>query len=714
TDGSYNFTLEGPIDHATGSDELTLNFPIIATDFDGDTSSATIPVTIVDDQPTINDVKAITVDEDDLAQIGSAQDGSVSIDGHFTTNQGSDGVVSYQLDASATPVDGLTSQGVAVTLSETANPDGSYNFTLEGPIDHASNSDELTLNFPIIATDFDGDSSVMVLPVTIQDDVPTIENVVPLTVDENNLITNGGQSNALLVEGQFTTTQGSDGVVQYQLETGSDPLNGLTSNGQVITLVEVSNANGSFTYTATANGNSVFTLQVNNDGSYSFELQGAVDHAPNSDTLTLDFSIIATDFDGDTSQVTLPVTIVDSLPVISAVDAINVDEDDLVNVGSDQNDPVSIDGKFTTTEGADRVVSYQLDSNAKPVDGLTSQGNPVTLIETANPDGSFSYVATADGNPVFTLVVKTDGSYNFTLEGPIDHAINSDELTLNFPIIATDFDGDITSATIPVTIVDDKPVITNVDAIQVDEDDLIGIGSDQNDALSINGQFATTQGSDGVVSYQLDSSADPVAGLTSHGEVVDLVETANADGSFTYTATANGNPVFTLVVNVDGSYNFTLEGPIDHANGSDDLTLNFPIIATDFDGDTSSAVIPVTIVDDQPTITNVDSITVDEDDLSGVGSAQDSVVSIDGKFTTTEGSDRVVSYQLDSSTDPVAGLTSHGEAVVLVETANADGSFTYSATADGNPVFTLVVNVDGSYNFTLEGPIDHAINSDEL
>ncbi|EGR1971374.1 tandem-95 repeat protein, partial [Vibrio parahaemolyticus] len=568
--------------------------------------------------------------------------------------------------------------------------------------------------FPIIATDFDGDSSVMVLPVTIQDDVPTIENVVPLTVDENNLITNGGQSNALLVEGQFTTTQGSDGVVQYQLETGSDPLNGLTSNGQVITLVEVSNANGSFTYTATANGNSVFTLQVNNDGSYSFELQGAVDHAPNSDTLTLDFSIIATDFDGDTSQVTLPVTIVDSLPVISAVDAINVDEDDLVNVGSDQNDPVSIDGKFTTTEGADRVVSYQLDSNAKPVDGLTSQGNPVTLIETANPDGSFSYVATADGNPVFTLVVKTDGSYNFTLEGPIDHAINSDELTLNFPIIATDFDGDITSATIPVTIVDDKPVITNVDAIQVDEDDLIGIGSDQNDALSINGQFATTQGSDGVVSYQLDSSADPVAGLTSHGEVVDLVETANADGSFTYTATANGNPVFTLVVNVDGSYNFTLEGPIDHASGSDELTLNFPIIATDFDGDTSSAVIPVTIVDDQPTITNVDSITVDEGDLSGVGSAQDGVVSIDGKFTTTEGSDRVVSYQLDGSTNPVAGLTSHGEAVVLVETANADGSFTYSATADGNPVFTLIVNADGSYNFTLEGPIDHAINSDEL
>ncbi|KKX75405.1 hypothetical protein UF37_22455 [Vibrio parahaemolyticus] len=65
-----------------------------------------------------------------------------------------------------------------------------------------------------------------------------------------------------------------------------------------------------------------------------------------------------------------------------------------------------------------------------------------------------------------------------------------------------------------MTIVDDKPVITNVTAIQVDEDDLKGNGSYQSNALCINGHFVTTQGSDGVVSYQLYSSADPVAGLT--------------------------------------------------------------------------------------------------------------------------------------------------------------------------------------------------------
>ncbi|NMT56462.1 hypothetical protein HKB02_02125, partial [Vibrio parahaemolyticus] len=115
---------------------------------------------------------------------------------------------------------------------------------------------------------------------------------------------------------------------------------------------------------------------------------------------------------------------------------------------------------------------------------------------------------------------NTDGSYNFTLQGPIDHAVDSDELTLNFPIIATDFDGDTTTETIPVTIVDDKPTITDVDAITVDEDDLSSVGSDQSQPTLVEGQFTTTQGSDGVVQYQLDVNADPLNGLQSQGQTV--------------------------------------------------------------------------------------------------------------------------------------------------------------------------------------------------
>ncbi|MDA0419799.1 retention module-containing protein [Vibrio alginolyticus] len=737
TDGSYNFTLQGPIDHATDSDELTLNFPIIATDFDGDTTTETIPVTIVDDKPTITDVDAITVDEDDLSTIGSDQTDPISIDGNFTTTQGSDRVVSYQLDASSTPVDGLTSQGVAVTLTETANgdgsftyqatagtesvftltvnTDGSYNFTLEGPIDHAVDSDELTLNFPIIATDFDGDTTNATIPVTIVDDKPVITDVDAITVDEDDLASIGSdQSNPISIDGNFTTTQGSDRVVSYQLDGSSTPVDGLTSQGVAVTLTETANGDGSFTYEATAGSEAVFTLTVNTDGSYNFTLEGPIDHAVDSDELTLNFPIIATDFDGDTVTETIPVTIVDDVPIITAVDALSVDEDDLSGVGSDPGGDLFVEGAFTTTQGSDRVVSYQLDSTADPVAGLTSQGEAITLVETANGDGSFTYVATADGNPVFTLNVATDGTYDFTLQGPIDHAANSDSLTIDFPIIATDFDGDTTTATIPVTITDDAPIIDNVVPLAVDEDDLSGIGSDQSDAVFVEGAFTTTQGSDRVVSYQLDSTADPVAGLTSHGEPVTLVENANADGSFTYVATADGNPVFTMNVNADGTYNFRLEGPIDHALNSDELVLNFPIIATDFDGDTTTATIPVTITDDVPTIDNVVPLTVDEDDLASIGSDQNDDAFMSGSFTTTEGSDSVVKYQLDATADPVAGLTSHGEPVVLTETTNGDGSFTYTATADGNAVFELVVKPDGSYTFTLQGPLDHAVNSDSL
>ncbi|MGI3063318.1 retention module-containing protein [Vibrio diabolicus] len=738
TDGSYNFTLEGPIDHAVDSDELTLNFPIIVTDFDGDTTNATIPVTIVDDKPVITDVDAITVDEDDLASIGSDQSNPIFIDGSFTTTQGSDRVVSYQLDASATPVDGLTSQGVAVTLTETANGDGSfsyeatagseaiftltvntdgtYNFTLEGPIDHAVDSDELTLNFPIIATDFDGDTVTEIIPVTIVDDVPTITAVDALNVDEDDLNVVGSDPGGdLFVKGAFTTTQGSDRVVSYQLDSTSDPVAGLTSQGEAITLVETANGDGSFTYVATADGNPIFTLNVATDGTYDFTLQGPIDHAANSDSLTIDFPIIATDFDGDTATATIPVTITDDAPVIDNVVPLAVDEDDLSGIGSDQSDAVYVEGAFTTTQGSDRVVSYQLDSTADPVSGLTSQGEPVTLVETANADGSFTYVATADGNPVFTMNVNADGTYNFRLEGPVDHALNSDELVLNFPIIATDFDGDTTTATIPVTITDDVPSIDNVVPLTVDEDDLATIGSDQNDDAFMSGSFSTTEGSDSVVKYQLDATADPVAGLTSHGEPVVLAETANGDGSFTYTATADGNAVFELVLKPDGSYTFTLQGPLDHAMNSDSLQIDFPIIATDFDGDTSTKILPVTIVDDQPSITNVDAISVDEDDLATIGSDQKESVSIDGHFVTM-GSDHVVSYQLDASSNPINGLTSHGVVVTMTESANADGSFTYTATATAGSeaVFTLTVNSDGSYNFTLQGPIDHAVDSDEL
>ncbi|MGR5130828.1 retention module-containing protein [Vibrio alfacsensis] len=745
-DGSYIFALERAIDHAIGSDELTLNFPIIVTDFDGDTATATIPVTIADDVPAIGDVDILTVDEDDIANIGSAQDNHAFVQGSFTTVEGADGVVKYQLESSADPVSGLTSQGEPITLVETANPDGSYTyhavangvsvfelvmqpdgnytFTLQGPIDHIQNSDSLKLAFPVVATDFDGDTSTATIPVTIIDDKPTITDVVALEVDEDGLNISDLASNALFAEGAFTTTQGSDRVVSYQLDIESDPVAGLTSQGESVTLVEITNSDGSFTYVATAKGSPVFTLNVNVDGSYDFRLQGQLDHQPNSGSLTIDFPIIATDFDGDTTMATIPVKIVDDAPIIEGVVPLSVDEDDLESIGSDRSDEVYVEGAFTTAEGADKVVSYRLDSSVNLVEDLTSQGSPIVLVESKNSDGSYTYSATANGTAVFTLNVNTDGSYNFKLEGPLDHELGSNSLTLDFPIIATDFDGDSTSATIPVTITNDTPTLDGVvDASgqSIDEDDIQNIGSEASGQLnSITGNFIATDGSDAIVEYHITDMASPVKDLTSGGQELVLVEVSNVGGVSVYEARIDGvnTPVFRVTLDAsDDSYQFDLLAPLDHitANGENELLIPLPIQATDFDGDTSNIQsLPITVVDDVPMISGVtpgSEKTIDEDDIQNIGSDGSSQLnSIIGNFTVTDGSDAIVEYRITDLASPVKDLTSGGQDLVLVEVSNVGGVSVYEARIDGTntSVFRITLDaVDDSYQFDLLAPLDH-------
>ncbi|MBJ7019254.1 T1SS-143 repeat domain-containing protein, partial [Vibrio cholerae] len=97
----------------------------------------------------------------------------------------------------------------------------------------------------------------------------------------------------------------------------------------------------------------------------------------------------------------------------------------------------------------------------------------------------------------------------------------------------------------------------------------------------VNGQFQLVQGADTVASFALDSSVNPVQGLTSNGVAVTLsAPVDDGHGNLTYTAMAGSVTVFTLTLNTDGTYSFTLAAPVDHALNSNDLTLNFKVIAT--------------------------------------------------------------------------------------------------------------------------------------
>ncbi len=747
-------TLSQPIDHlpsvggglvSISGDQISIALQLTGTDSNGNVLQAPIDVVVAINDgsaPVMVDEPTLSLNENDLPT-GSDGADSLTVSGQFDTQLGSDQVASYQIDPStANPIAGLTSQGDAVILGEptlidgnrvyqataggrdifqlTLNADGSYQFVLQGTLDHAAGSDALTISLPIVAIDYDNDSSAPGnLNIEIQDDKPIIIGAEPLTVAEQTLDTGSiGGGASLVADGNFTTTQGSDGVVSYRLDSLTDAVAGITSGGVAVTLSESVDANGNYTYTAMAGGEPVFTLLLNQDGSYRFTLQGSLDHAVNSDELSLNFTVVATDFDGDTASVVLPVTILDDQPVITGLVPLSVSEADLAQGSNVDKQPVSVEGQFSI-QGADTVRGYALDSSVNPVQGLTSNGVAVVLSTPVDDgNGNLTYTASAGNSAIFALVLNTNGSYTFTLLGSIDHAIGSDEKQLNFTVVATDFDGDTASIVLPVTILDDQPVITGLETLSVSEGDLAQGSNVDKQPVSVEGQFSI-QGADTVASFALDSSVNPVQGLTSNGMAVTLSAPVNdGNGNLTYTAMAGSVTVFTLTLNSDGTYSFTLAAPVEHALNSDSLTLNFKVIATDFDGDTASIVLPVTVLDDQPSVISAQALSVNEDDLAtGTDQSKESTTA-NGQFTTTQGADGIAHYQIDTSTSSDTGLTSQGQPVVWgapsITTTSSGQVYTYQGIANGVVIFTLVLRADGSYSFTLNGAVDHPFNANEL
>ncbi|NOE86973.1 retention module-containing protein [Vibrio cholerae] len=747
-------TLSQPIDHlpsvggglvSISGDQISIALQLTGTDSNGNVIQAPIDVVVAINDgsaPVMVDEPTLSLNENDLPA-GSDGADPLTVSGQFDTQLGSDQVASYQIDPStANPIAGLTSQGDAVILGEptlidgnrvyqataggrdifqlTLNADGSYQFVLQGTLDHAAGSDALTISLPIVAIDYDNDSSAPGnLNIEIQDDKPIIIGAEPLTVAEQTLDTGSiGGGASLVADGNFTTTQGSDGVVSYRLDSLTDAVAGITSGGVAVTLSESVDANGNYTYTATAGGEPVFTLLLNQDGSYRFTLQGSLDHAVNSDELSLNFTVVATDFDGDTASIVLPVTILDDQPVITGLVPLSVSEADLAQGSNVDKQPVSVEGQFSI-QGADTVRGYALDSSVNPVQGLTSNGVAVVLSTPVDDgNGNLTYTASAGNSAIFALVLNTNGSYTFTLLGSIDHAIGSDEKQLNFTVVATDFDGDTASIVLPVTILDDQPVITGLETLSVSEGDLAQGSNVDKQPVSVEGQFSV-QGADTVASFALDSSVNPVQGLTSNGMAVTLSAPVNdGNGNLTYTAMAGSVTVFTLTLNSDGTYSFMLAAPVEHALNSDSLTLNFKVIATDFDGDTSSIVLPVTVVDDQPSVISAQALSVNEDDLAtGTDQSKESTTA-NGQFTTTQGADGIAHYQIDTSTSSDTGLTSQGQPVVWgapsITTTSSGQVYTYQGIANGVVIFTLVLRADGSYSFTLNGAVDHPLNANEL
>ncbi|CAK1928202.1 T1SS-143 domain-containing protein [Vibrio crassostreae] len=739
TEGSLFVTLDGDVrfepnrnlDHSAGDIVKLIEFT--SSDFDKDISSSTVTLTIVDgDGPTLNVVPSVSLSESLLAD-GSTPSGSpVSVTQTITSLASSDDIEKIVVEVGLFNTSGvLKSDGLELSLREEPagsgdyiafTTDGSgvekviftlefdntnpseYTFTLLERLDHVDGlgNNDLSFDLSVYAQDTDGDiSPSKPLSVTISDDVQLMQSGA-LSITEPST-------------GTPTTTtfdvmpaQSADGATITKFTYGSQPEE---------SLVQTDTGEQEFVFTEGS-------LFINLEGDVRFEPNRNLDHSGGNIVKTI--TVTSEDKDGDIVTSTVTLTIADGAPpVIDTVPTVALEEANLVD-GSSPGLPVSQTETITFTAGSDDVSHFRIDTTQFNTSGdLKADGLVVQLKEDPlNSDNYIGYVESGGvQTDIFTITFSSMvlGEYTFTLLEELDHLPvqgNNDQI-FTLPVIAVDQDNtDSVMKPLTVTITDDVPVITDTTATStfvVDEDDLGSVVS------QATGAFVTTEGADQVEVYELRNISALEATLNSGTEAISITEVTGAANTTTYQGTTtSGTPIFTLALANDGSYTFTLLGPLNHPTSpnSNTLTIPFDVVAVDGDGDDSNQyVLPIEVLDDVPVMSAPTGETVvDEDDLAGIGSDQSEDTIINGLFTVDEGADGVVKYELVDENLVIAGLTSDGESLEWLPVSQSGTTFTYVAqtVTSNQPVFEIIFDTsNNSYQFELFKPLKHPDGANE-
>ncbi|WP_100639511.1 immunoglobulin-like domain-containing protein [Marinobacter salexigens] len=584
--------------------------------------------------------------------------------------------------------------------------------------------------------------------VTIFDN-PSI-SATDITVYEKGL-TDGSSAG----DGTVTRT----GTMLVSAPTGLDSI---TIGGETITFNQLENGHtisvaggnltiNSFTPTAQSNGN-----DAQWEIEYSYTLTGRQAHTTQgTDDVTLDLalSVVATDPTDSNLTITesgnnLVVTVVDDIPTIElsgdTPGTITVQEADI-----DSNAATATADFSTAFEDAvygadgDAGTGYELVINS-PATGLKDlDGNDVKL--SLNGSVIEGKVGT---NVLFTIEVDQDGKVTLTQHAPLLHgethtstdvqlAINKAAISLK--ATATDGDGD----TAPVALEnigdrfvfqDDGPALKDGKVDQdgfvigneiVDEKYLPSGSDSDNVSLTVTNDLPIDFGADGAI------SADGTVGLKfSNTDILEALGLTSGTKALAYEISGDGHtitaktdvpapdskPNFTITLSVDGtgkpSYEFTLQGPLDHtlnADGetADNIVLPFEITATDGDGDSVGLKFNVEVVDDTPDIADRE-LDVNEDGSVGFSNAD---------INTSTVSIQAATQQADDPEGKAVWDLTGGHGQVLV---GNDGTITYKPNEDyrGEDSYTYTVTTDGgtydrTVNITVKPVADKPLFADE-
>ncbi|WP_312996590.1 retention module-containing protein [Pseudomonas sp.] len=376
--------------------------------------------------------------------------------------------------------------------------------------------------------------------------------------------------------------------------------------------------------------------------SYSYTLTGNETHAAGDgvNNLSEQFTVIATDSNGDSATGTLDVNITDDVPKAF---------DDANGVASET--VLTLTGNVLTNDiqGADRVPT-----------------GPVT-------PGTFT-------GTYGTLILNADGTYTYTLntsDADFKNLTGGGNGTETFAYTITDADGDTSTANLVLRIHNNDDPVT-IDGLNVAGGELTIYEKNLSDgsvpdagALTQNGTFTITA-LDGVTTLTVGGIA-----VVTNGVAAGFPKSITTPLGSTLTIT--GFNAATGVV----SYSYTLADNEAHANanGANNLPEQFAVTVVDDNGTTATGTLDVNIVDDLPKA---------NDDSNGTASENQLTLTGNVLANDIQGADRV-------ATGPVTPGTFTGTFGTLV--LNADGTYTYTLNTSDADFKALTGGGNGTETF---------------
>lgn len=755
---NFTAGIYGPLDHPDTAEEgafeenLLINMAFTITDADGDAAQGIIQLNVDDDSPVIGEqdypqeqgeysdfpYQMGVVDEDDtddgVGNTDSPGDDSSTPYITLPINFGADGPAAENpveisaegiVDQSGNP---LTSNGVEVqfswnsstnTLEGTADGQpvinihvdvydygaGSYTEAkielfdnLDHPIGAEGESlgteDNLGITLNYTATDADGDQAYGSFDLSIDDDMPVIGTPEAVSVDEEGIDGNAGDSydSGTTANGVLLMPELENGDLNSALDTDAKQAikSFVEAGGQLV-------INGSYGSEDESLINDIF----------GFSITSGANTSSNVPTFSQTGAATGTDYESGPAQLNNPngtyTWDISSLPAEATVMYSDGDDAAVVTI------PVG-DGQIT-------FLAYDW-YNAAP---------------TGSQDGGWTDIldiaVSANGSPA-EVSVFDNGSYVDTSSGGTSAESDNVQDTLQSQ-------GHNVSTFTGITLTDILAALPEFTTGDLAGEDTVASGS-----LAIN--WGADNNNDDASEFDRSvvfTQQDAPEGLTADGEPVSysISEDGTTLTAFTGEAgTDSYTEVFTVTLSDagNGSYEFTLLGNLDHpeANTEDDIDLNFGFIATDSDGDAATGSFTVTVDDDAPVASGETvEFTVDEDDINTALSDgnQSNDGNSDGSFTGSPltpfdngpanvtgsvaslvsfGADGAGTFTLTDNFDALLAqnLTSKGEDLSF----SVDGNV-LTAEADGREVFTLTLQDDGEFTFELNDQLDHAAANGE-